>query len=374
MKRIAVVEDEVYTREELCNMLEKAGYSALAVTAFENAAEQLTVLAPDLVILDLNLPEISGFQICRDLKQKTSIPILVLTSRDQMSDELQALRLGADEYLTKPCRKERLLARIANILKRFEGRSNLLEGQGFLLDRGTYTLYINNTSVILPRNQGKLLEALLAGGNQLVTSKQLCRALWDTTEFIDENALQVNLTRLKKTMANLGMKQKVVAVRGLGYRLEKLALFLGPEQRQITRQHLMQAFSDVPEISSFAMLNAIGAGQTAKALQLFQRQLDNGVYFALTVGLVARQIRLWWQAQALQAQGVRGRALAGKLGQPPFIAEKTGREAASFPPGLLKKALLALSDADYGLKTGQADLVELEAVIIMLANRGRDNL
>ena len=221
MKRIAVVEDEVYTREELCNMLEKAGYSALAVTAFENAAEQLTVLAPDLVILDLNLPEISGFQICWDLKQKTSIPVLVLTSRDQMSDELQALRLGADEYLTKPCRKERLLARIANILKRFEGRSNLLEGQGFLLDRGTYTLYINNTSLILPRNQGKLLEALLAGGNQLVTSKQLCRALWDTTEFIDENALQVNLTRLKKTMANLGMKQKVVAVRGLGYRLER---------------------------------------------------------------------------------------------------------------------------------------------------------
>ena len=221
MKKIAVVEDEVYTREELCNMLEKAGYSALEVTVFENAAEQLTALAPDLVILDLNLPEISGFQICRDLKQKTSIPILVLTSRDQMSDELQALRLGADEYLTKPCRKERLLARIANILKRFEGRSNLLEGQGFLLDRGTYTLYINNTSVILPRNQGKLLEALLAGGNQLVTSKQLCRALWDTTEFIDENALQVNLTRLKKTMANLGMKQKVVAVRGLGYRLER---------------------------------------------------------------------------------------------------------------------------------------------------------
>ena len=221
MKKIAVVEDEVYTREELCNMLEKAGYSALAVTAFENAAEQLTALAPDLVILDLNLPEISGFQICWDLKQKTSIPVLVLTSRDQMSDELQALRLGADEYLTKPCRKERLLARIANILKRFEGRSNLLEGQGFLLDRATYTLYIDNTSVILPRNQGKLLEALLAGGNQLVTSKQLCRALWDTTEFIDENALQVNLTRLKKTMANLGMKQKVVAVRGLGYRLER---------------------------------------------------------------------------------------------------------------------------------------------------------
>lgn len=220
MKRIAVVEDEVYMREELCSMLEKAGYSVLEITAFENAEEQLTAITPDLVILDLNLPEISGFQICRNLKQKTPIPVLVLTSRDQMADELHALRLGADEYLTKPCRKERLLARIANILKRYEGRTNLLEGQGFLLDRGTYTLYINNTSVVLPKNQGKLMEALLAGGNNLVTSEQLCRALWDTTEFIDENALQVNLTRLKKTMANLDMKQKVVAVRGLGYRLE----------------------------------------------------------------------------------------------------------------------------------------------------------
>lgn len=219
MKRLAVVEDEIYMRQELCDMLEKAGYRALEITSFENAVEQLTAVVPDLVLLDLNLPGISGFQICRDLKQKTSIPVLVLTSRDQMQDELQALRLGADEFLTKPCRKERLLARISNILKRYEGRSNLLEGQDFLLDRGTYTLYIHNTSVVLPKNQGKLLEALLSG--DLLTAEELCKTLWGTTEFIDENALQVNLSRLKKTMAALGMKQKVVAVRGLGYRLER---------------------------------------------------------------------------------------------------------------------------------------------------------
>ena len=218
MKRIAVVEDELYMREELCSLLRKAGYEALEITVFEDAAEQMTALAPDLVLLDINLPEISGFQICRDLKQKTAIPVLVLTSRDQMQDELQALRLGADEYLTKPCRGERLLARITNLLKRYEGRANLLEGDGFLVDRGTYTLYIHNTSVVLPKNQGKLLEVLLTG--ELTTAEQLCHALWGTTEFIDENALQVNLTRLKKTMASLGMRQKIVSVRGVGYRLE----------------------------------------------------------------------------------------------------------------------------------------------------------
>ena len=219
MKKIAVVEDEIYMREELCSMLKKAGYEALEVTVFEDAVKYLTALIPDLVLLDLNLPGISGFQICQDLKQKTAIPVLVLTSRDQMQDELQAIRLGADEYLTKPCRKERLLARITNILKRYEGRPNLLEGQEFLLDRGTYTLYIHNTSVVLPKNQGKLLEALVS--SDLVTSEELCKTLWGTMEFIDENALQVNLSRLKKTMATLGMRQKIVAVRGVGYRLER---------------------------------------------------------------------------------------------------------------------------------------------------------
>lgn len=156
----------------------------------------------------------------------------------------------------------------------------------------------------------------------------------------------------------------------LNRELDKLALFLGPEQRRITREHLLQVFSEVPEISSFAMLNAIAARQTDRALQFFRRQLANGVYFALLAGMLARQVRLWWQAQALQSRGVQGRALAGALGQPPFIAEKTGREARSFPAGLLKSVLLALSDADYGLKTGRGDVVELEAAIIQLSTRG----
>ena len=103
MKRIAVVEDEVYMREELCDMLQKDGYLVEAITEFEDAARLLAALRPDLVILDLNLPEISGFQSCQELKNKTAIPVLVLTSRDQVKDELQAFHLGADEYLTKPC-------------------------------------------------------------------------------------------------------------------------------------------------------------------------------------------------------------------------------------------------------------------------------
>lgn len=218
MKHIAVVEDEDMMREELEDILQKAGYQTSGITDFENAAAAILAAFPDLVLLDLNLPGMGGFQICRELKQKSSIPVLVLTSRDQLQDELHALDLGADEFLTKPCRKERLLARVSNVLKRYEGRNNLLEGNGFLLDRQTYTLYIHNRSVILPQNQGKILGIFLEHGSDIVTKEELCIALWGTAEFIDENALQVNLTRLKKTMANLDMPQQILPVRGVGYR------------------------------------------------------------------------------------------------------------------------------------------------------------
>ena len=219
MKRIVIVEDEIFTREELAEILRKAGYQAEEIRTFENVTEQILSRSADLVLLDLNLPGKSGFQICRDLKQKGTLPVVVLTSRDQMRDELHALDLGADEYLTKPCRKERLLARISNVLKRFEGRKNLLEGPGFLLDRQTYTLYIHGNSTVLPQNQGKLLEAFLAHGDCTAAKDELCLALWGTTEFIDENALQVNLTRLKKTMKEQKMGQRILPVRGVGYRL-----------------------------------------------------------------------------------------------------------------------------------------------------------
>lgn len=219
MKHIAIVEDDILMREELSEILCRAGYQVDVIRDFEDVVQQLLECSPDLVLLDLNIPGMSGFQICKALKHKSSVPVLVLTSRDQLCDELHALDLGADEFLTKPCRKERLLARVSNVLKRYEGRSNLLEGADFLLDKQTYTLYIHNSSVVLPKNQGKMLEVFLKHGDQVVTKETLCMALWETTEFIDENALQVNLTRLKKTMANLKMCQQITAVRGIGYRL-----------------------------------------------------------------------------------------------------------------------------------------------------------
>ncbi|MBR5057529.1 MAG: response regulator transcription factor [Clostridiales bacterium] len=219
MKSIAIVEDEKMVAQELSSMLEKEGYQVHLVEDFSRVTETVLELRPDLLLLDINLPEKSGFQICREIKNKSSIPVVVVTSRDQLPDELHALELGADEFLTKPYRKERLLARVANVLRRYEGRSNMLEGPGFLLDRGTYTLYVDGSSVLLPKNQGKILEVLMTEMGNVVTKETICEAVWGTSEFIDENALQVNLTRLKKTLASLPMKVQITSERGVGYKL-----------------------------------------------------------------------------------------------------------------------------------------------------------
>ena len=220
LKKISIVEDEPLVREELALLLKNNGYDAIEVTSFEDVMAEILETSPDLVLLDINLPNKNGYQICRELKNRSAIPIVILTSKDQLADELNALELGADEFITKPYRSERLLLRVANVLRRYEGRSNMIEGPNFLMDRNTFTLYIDGDSVILPKNQGKILETLLVGRGEIVTKEKLCEALWGTSEFIDENALQVNLTRLKKTMATLGMSCKIDVVRGQGYRFE----------------------------------------------------------------------------------------------------------------------------------------------------------
>lgn len=219
MKRIVVVEDELFMREELVYILQKAGYEASCISDFSNVAEEILKESPELVLLDLNLPGITGFEICKEIKMNSTIPILILTSRDQLKDELHALGLGADEYLTKPCNKDRLLARISNLLRRNEDRNYFIEIKGVKLDLQTYTMYFNEKSIVLSENQGKIMELLLSNPKDIVTKDMLFEKIWGTKEYIDENALQVNMTRLKKTIKNLNMDYEIMTIRGKGYKL-----------------------------------------------------------------------------------------------------------------------------------------------------------
>lgn len=222
MKKIVIVEDELFMREELVYILEKEGYDTYCITSFSKAIEEIIAASPDLVLLDLNLPGISGFEICKGIREKSTVPILVLTGRDQMKDELHALGIGADEYINKPCHKERLIARISNLLRRLENRNKVVEIKGITLEVQTHMINVKGKTMILPENQGKIMELLILNYQELVTKDMLFEKLWGTKEYVDENALHVNMTRLKKTLQYLDTEYKINTVRGKGYTLKAI--------------------------------------------------------------------------------------------------------------------------------------------------------
>ncbi|MBW8351289.1 response regulator transcription factor [Bacillus sp. IITD106] len=219
MARITIVEDDSLMREELMDILRKAGHEVVAIADFHDIVAQIAISAPDLVLLDINLPEQSGFEICKSLKLKGIGPILILTSRDKLQDELHGLHLGADDYLTKPCNRDRLLARIQNLLRRLKGQPGLVNGGSFSIDPNTFTLYKGSESLLLSANEGKILLALVQHRPEIVSKSTLSELLWGTDQYIDENALQVNLTRLRKTLRPLNLENQIETIRGQGYRL-----------------------------------------------------------------------------------------------------------------------------------------------------------
>lgn len=220
MTTIIIVEDDAMLQQELVYMLEKADYQTIAIKQFdEQIVETIKSHQADLLLLDLNLPGQSGFEICKQLTATTNMPILILTSRDQLKDELHALELGADDYITKPVQKEKLLARIQSILRRTIAFTHLIKIGPLQLDQQTYSLYVGNQIKVLTQNEGKLLQALMQAYPNSVTKEELTTLVWGTNEYIDDNTLQVNIGRLRKNLQELGLVQAVKTIRGQGYQL-----------------------------------------------------------------------------------------------------------------------------------------------------------
>ncbi|MEK5529201.1 two-component system response regulator [Viridibacillus sp. FSL H7-0596] len=219
MAKIVIVEDDVFLREELQSILEKEGYSVESISSFDTALEDIISASPALILLDLNLPNLSGFQICRALKTRGIGPILVLTSRNQLRDELHALELGADDYLTKPCHPKRLIARIQKLQHLYANMHILLDAGDFQLDEKTNVLYVGDNSISLSENEGMIMKLLVKCAPSVVNKEQLFNQLWGSSEYVDENILQVNMTRLRKTLDEAGLSNRIKTVRGVGYQL-----------------------------------------------------------------------------------------------------------------------------------------------------------
>ena len=227
--QIVIVEDDEGIRKELKRLLENAFYQVTVIESFTDVAGQIRVLCPaaDLVLLDLNLPGESGFDVCRKLREYSDIPIIFLTSRTDSMDELTGILNGADDYITKPFNPPILLARIGVVLKRTTSKNAVkstndtiyLEYKGVTLNlAGAYVEHAGKKTD-LTKNELKILHLLYQKKGEIVPRMDMIEYLWDNEVFIDDNTLSVNVTRLRNKLSEIGVKDFIETKRGMGYRI-----------------------------------------------------------------------------------------------------------------------------------------------------------
>lgn len=220
MKKILIIEDDRNLLNELRDFLENKGYEVASVDNFLKANDIALEMRPDLVILDINLPGISGFDICREIKEKSIIPVLMLTSRVGIEDEIKGLEIGADEYLAKPVDTRRLILRMEKLLDLFDHFQDIISVGDLSLELSTCKLTYKEAYLILPQTEADIIKKLMESFPEIVSKDDLLKAVWSTI-YIDENILQVNITRLRKKLKNLG-PYNIYNKRGQGYGLGEI--------------------------------------------------------------------------------------------------------------------------------------------------------
>lgn len=220
MNKILIVEDDEKLRNELEIFLNKNGYKAEALRKFDNTIEDILKVNPDLLLLDINLPNTDGEYICKEIRKGSDMPIIIITSRDNEIDELISINYGADHYITKPFNIQILLAKIASLLR----RSNMLgeinekiDAKDFVLNTAKSTIEKDGVSIELTKNEYKILKYFIQNREKIVSREEIMECLWDDESFIDDNTLTVNITRLRNKLAELGLKELIVTKRGQGY-------------------------------------------------------------------------------------------------------------------------------------------------------------
>ncbi|WP_066875188.1 response regulator transcription factor [Clostridium mediterraneense] len=223
MNKIIIVEDSETIRLELKEFLEKYGYEVTAPDDFNNIVDVINKENGDLILLDINLPVYDGYYICREIRKISSVPIIIVTSRNSEIDELMSMNIGADDFVTKPYNTQILLARIEAILKRTYGNRSTnddnLEHNGLKLNLSTG--FIENIKSgkkeEITKNEMKILSYLMKNKEKIVSREDLMNYLWSTDFFVDDNTLSVNITRLRKKLELIEIYDAIETRRGLGY-------------------------------------------------------------------------------------------------------------------------------------------------------------
>lgn len=220
MKRIMIIEDEPALRDELSVLLQNAGYEPIAVTDYDNVSEQMKVADADLILLDINLPNVNGETLLQDFRKEHDTPVIMLTSRTTEIDEVLSMSYGADDYITKPYNPTILLLRISAVLKRSAKVGAVQKYHDVEVSTVKGSLIRNGSEQILTKNEMIIFQLLLDRQGEIVTRDALMTALWNNDEFVNDNALSVNIRRLRGKLAELGLLDAIETRKKQGYVLK----------------------------------------------------------------------------------------------------------------------------------------------------------
>ena len=212
-----IVEDDKIVASELYNLLTNSSYEATILTNFENALETILKSNSDLILLDINIPYLNGELLLKNIRKKSNIPIIMVTSKTNEADEALSIMYGADDYIIKPYNPTILLLRISNIFKRCEQKLDIIKFKNLIININKGIIKNNEKEIVLTKNEMIIFSYLLNNKERIVTRDELMTTLWNNDEYINDNALTVNISRLRTKLKELSEEEMIETRKGLGY-------------------------------------------------------------------------------------------------------------------------------------------------------------
>lgn len=217
MKKILIIEDDSSIRTELKELLNNSGYETIILTDFQNALDNILNIKADLILLDINIPYLNGEILLQNIRKFSNIPVIMVTSRNTETDEVISMSYGADDYITKPYNPNILLLRISAVLKRAVKKEDSYSYRDLEINMNKGIIKGNNIEIILTKNEMIIFNYLLNNRNKIVTRDELMTDLWNNDEYINDNALSVNISRLRAKLKEAGYEDAIITRKGIGY-------------------------------------------------------------------------------------------------------------------------------------------------------------
>lgn len=223
MYKILLVEDDSTISREIGRHLQTWGYEVKAAGDFSNIIQEFLEFSPHLVLMDIMLPFYNGYYWCTEIRKRSSVPIVFLSSAGDNMNIVMAVNMGGDDFLVKPFDLEVLSAKVQAMLRRsyaFQSQAAFLEHRGVLLNLSDASVAFENKQMELTRNEFKILQLLMEHAGQTVSREEIMKRLWDNECFVDDNTLTVNVTRLRKKLEEIGIIEMIRTKKGMGYLFE----------------------------------------------------------------------------------------------------------------------------------------------------------